>query len=293
MEAITDTNLELMLEHKGKVRDTYELNDHLLMVASDRLSAFDVVFNRGIPDKGRVLNQLSIFWFSKTSNIIKNHFITDTVPSNLPSYLQGRSMVVKKTAPLPIECVVRGYITGSAWKEYRREGAVCGIRLPEGLSNGSELDQPIFTPSTKAKSGHDENISHEKAKEIIGDSTFNLIKQKSLELYDFGKKHSKRCGLILADTKFEFGEINDAEGRSSILLIDELLTPDSSRYWVKEEYDQGRLESLDKQFLRDWVEKTGWDKTPPAPQLPEEIIEKTRERYLDAYRRLAGSELKK
>jgi phosphoribosylaminoimidazole-succinocarboxamide synthase len=291
MDAITETNLELMLEHKGKVRDTYELNDHLLMVASDRLSAFDVVFNEGIPDKGKVLNQMSIFWFLKTSNIIKNHFITDAIPSNLPSFLQGRSMVVRKTIPLPIECVVRGYLTGSGWKEYQKEGTVCGIKLPEGLRDGSELPHPIFTPSTKATTGHDENISHEKAIEIIGENTFKTVRDKSIELYNFGKKHAKKCGLILADTKFEFGQVTDSEGRKNILLIDEILTPDSSRYWMKEKYDEGILESLDKQYLRNWVEETGWDKSPPAPNLPDDIVEKTRQRYVEAYRMLTGKSL--
>ncbi|MFH1394065.1 MAG: phosphoribosylaminoimidazolesuccinocarboxamide synthase [Candidatus Micrarchaeota archaeon] len=291
MEALTEMELELPKVHRGKVRDTYTLNNHLLMVASDRLSAFDVVFNEGIPMKGKVLNKLSIFWFQRTSDIIKNHFITDAIPSSLPEYLQGRSMIVKKTEPLPIECVVRGYLTGSAWKDYRKGGSVCGIRLPEGLRNGSELPHPIFTPAFKAKTGHDENITEEKAIELVGENSYKFVKQKSIELYNFGKAHAKKCGLILVDTKFEFGELTDAEGHKSIIVIDEMLTPDSSRYWIKERHDQGIIESLDKQYVRDYLEKTKWDKNPPPPELPADVVEKTTERYLEAYKRLTGKGL--
>lgn len=286
METVTETKLELELLKKGKVRDTYVLDNKLLMVASDRLSAFDVVFKEGIPNKGKVLTQLSIFWFNKTKDIINNHYISEDIPENLPENLKGRSLVVNKCNPVPLECVVRGYITGSAWKEYQKSGTVCGMKLPEGLKNGSELAKPIFTPSTKADTGHDENITEEKAKEIVGEGVYTTLKEKSLELYRFGKEHAWNSGLVLADTKFEYG-YRDGE----IILIDEALTPDSSRYWLKEKYDQGILESLDKQFVRDYLEKTNWNKSPPPPALPEEIVNKTSERYLQAYKMLTGKEL--
>ncbi|MDD5172407.1 MAG: phosphoribosylaminoimidazolesuccinocarboxamide synthase [Candidatus ainarchaeum sp.] len=291
METITQTDLELPLLRKGKVRDTYLINTHLLMVATDRLSAFDVVFKEGIPRKGEVLNKLSIFWFMKTTDIIGNHFLTNAIPAHLPAYLNGRSMVIEKAEPLPLECVVRGYITGSAWKEYQKSGIVCGIKLPEGLKNGSELAKPIFTPSTKAEKGHDENVTEEKARSIVGDEAYNTIKQKSLELYSFGKNQALKCGLVLADTKFEFGYRTDKDGKKKIILIDEILTPDSSRYWLKESYDKGVLESLDKQFVRDYLEKTGWNKSPPAPALPADVVKKTSERYLQAYKMLTGKEI--
>ncbi|VVC03158.1 Phosphoribosylaminoimidazole-succinocarboxamide synthase [Candidatus Bilamarchaeum dharawalense] len=291
METIRETNLDLSLLRKGKVRDTYIINDHLLMVATDRLSAFDVVFNEAIPRKGEVLTKLSIFWFTRTSDIIGNHFLTNAIPANLPSYLNGRSMIVNKAEPLPLECVVRGHITGSAWKEYQKSGTVCGMELPKGLKNGSELPKPIFTPSTKAEKGHDENISEGQAKQIVGESTYNTIKQKSIELYNFGKQQAEKSGLVLADTKFEFGNYTEKDGRKKIILIDEALTPDSSRYWLKEKYDNGVLESLDKQFVRDYLEKTNWNKTPPPPTLPKDVITKTSERYLLAYNMLTGKEL--
>jgi phosphoribosylaminoimidazole-succinocarboxamide synthase len=291
METIRETNLELPLVRKGKVRDTYEFDNHLLMVASDRLSAFDVVFNEPIPRKGEVLNRLSMFWFKKTSKIIKNHFVADKMPANLPKYLTGRSMIVEKAEPLPLECVVRGYITGSAWKEYQKSGTVCGMKLPEGLKNGSELPEPIFTPSTKAEKGHDENITEEQARKVVGEETYDTVKQKSIELYNFGKKHAEKCGLILVDTKFEFGYHTGADGEKEIILIDEALTPDSSRYWLKDKYAQGVMESLDKQFVRDYLEKTNWNKSPPPPALPEDVIKKTTERYLQAYKMLTGKDL--
>ena len=291
MDSIRETKLELPLLRKGKVRDSYVINNHLLMIATDRLSAFDVVFNEPIPCKGEVLTKLSIFWFKQTSDIIQNHFLTNAIPANLPRYLDGRSMIVEKAEPLPLECVVRGYITGSAWKEYQKSGTVCGIKLPEGLKNGSELPKPIFTPSTKAEKGHDENITEGQAKEIVGESDYNTIKQKSIELYHFGKLHADKCGLILADTKFEFGYYTEPNGKKMIILIDEALTPDSSRYWLKESYQKGVLESLDKQFVRDYLEKTNWNKNPPPPALPEDVIKKTSERYLQAYKMLTGKEL--
>ncbi|MEK6982795.1 MAG: phosphoribosylaminoimidazolesuccinocarboxamide synthase [Candidatus Micrarchaeota archaeon] len=294
MEVVTNTNLDIALFKRGKVRDTYIFNDDLLMVATDRLSAFDVVFDQGIPGKGQVLNNLSIFWFNKTKHIIKNHFLTDKIPLNLPKYLQKRSMIVARTKPIALECVVRGYITGSAFKEYEKTGKVCGIELPKGLKNGDALPFPIFTPSTKAEVGHDENITEEKARKLVGNQNYEVVKQKSLALYNFAKEYAKSCGLVLADTKFEFGVHQHFESfryNEEVILIDEALTPDSSRYWLKEKYDQGILESLDKQFVRDYLEKTEWNKSPPAPALPQDVIENTSKRYLQAYKMLTGSEL--
>ncbi len=290
MDTITETKTNLPHFSKGKVRDTYKIDDNLLMVSTDRLSAFDVVFKEGIPFKGAVLNSLSIFWFLQTRDIIKNHFITDAIPANLPKYLEKRSMIVMKAEPIQLEAVVRGYITGSALKEYQQSGKVCGIELPKGLKNGDELPQPIFTPSTKAKVGHDQNISEEQAKKIIGEEAYNTIKNKSIELYNFAKHHAKKSGLILADTKFEFGYHNQ-NGNKQIILIDEALTPDSSRYWLKEKYDKGMLESLDKQFVRDYLEGIKWNKEPPPPALPKEVIENTSKRYLQAYKMLTGKDL--
>ena len=290
MDTITETKTSLPHFSKGKVRDTYKIDDNLLMVSTDRLSAFDVVFKEGIPFKGAVLNSLSIFWFLQTRDIIKNHFITDAIPANLPKYLEKRSMIVMKAEPIQLEAVVRGYITGSALKEYQQSGKVCGIELQKGLKKGDELPQPIFTPSTKAKVGHDQNISEEQAKKIIGEDAYNTIKQKSLELYNFAKHHAKKSGLILADTKFEFGYHNQ-NGNKQIILIDEALTPDSSRYWLKEKYDAGQLESLDKQFVRDYLEGIKWNKEPPPPALPKDVIENTSKRYLQAYKMLTGKDL--
>jgi len=291
METITKTELEIPFVKKGKVRETYQLDNNLLLVSTDRLSAFDVVFNQGIPHKGDVLNSLSIFWFNRTSDIVKNHFITNAIPAKLPDYLEKRAMIVMRAEPIKLECVVRGYLTGSGWKEYQKSGTVCGIKLPQGLKNGSELPHPIFTPSTKADSGHDENITQEKAKEIVGEQTFDFLKKKSIELYAFGKSHAKKCGLILADTKFEFGFHTNGNGQKTIILIDEILTPDSSRYWLKKEYDEGNLVSLDKQYVRDYLEDSGWNKEPPPPTLPAEVVQKTSERYLQAYRMLTGKDI--
>lgn len=287
MEAITETSLSLPLVKKGKVRDTYKLDGRLLMVSTDRLSAFDVVFREGIPHKGKVLNMLSAFWFNKTSKIIDNHFVSTDIPPNLPPYLKGRSMVVKNATPLKIECVVRGYLTGSALKEYQKSGSVCGIALERGLRDGSRLDEPIFTPSTKAEAGHDENISFEKASGIVGGDAAEFVKRKAIELYEFGRDYALGKGLVLADTKFEFGY----DGNGKIMLIDEALTPDSSRYWLREEYDKGRLLSLDKQFVRDYLERTKWNKQPPPPPLPQEVVQKTSERYLRTYKMLTGKDL--
>ncbi len=291
MEPITKTSLDLNLVSRGKVRDIYSMNNHLLMVSSDRLSAFDVVFSEGIPYKGVVLNQVSIFWFMKTTEIIQNHFITDAVPARFPADVHYRSMIVEKAEPVKLECVVRGYLTGSGWKDYQKTGKVCGIELPEGLKNGSELPKPIFTPSTKAESGHDIPVTHEEAISIAGEKTFRFLKQKSIELYNYAKNHARRCGLVLADTKFEFGYFTRPNGIREIILIDEVLTPDSSRYWLKEDYEQGKLLSLDKQYVRDYLEGTNWNKTPPPPPLPGEVVKKTSERYLLLYNMLTGKDL--
>jgi phosphoribosylaminoimidazole-succinocarboxamide synthase len=292
MEVITSTDLDLKLFSKGKVREVYEMDGNLLMIATDRLSAFDVVFNEGIPFKGAVLNGLSAFWFSRTKSITKNHLVSTKVPNGLPGYLNGRSMLVVKSKPLPIECIVRGYITGSALKEYDKTGKVCGIELPKGMKNGDAFPEPIFTPSTKAEIGqHDENITQAKAAEIIGKDAFEEIKEKAIKLYNHGNEHARKCGLVLADTKFEFGYLGEGNDRE-IILIDEAMTPDSSRYWLKEKYDSGVLESLDKQYVRDYLEKMKWNKSPPPPALPKEVVENTSKRYLEAYRKLTGSELK-
>ncbi len=292
MESITRTDLNLEFFSRGKVRDTYAMGKDLLMIATDRLSAFDVVFNEGIPHKGEVLTNLSIFWFMKTRDIVRNHFITNAIPADLPPYTKKRSMIVVRAEPIALECVVRGYITGSAFKEYQKTGSVCGIELPKGLKNGDPFPVPIFTPSTKAKTGHDENITEERAGEIVGEGTYKTIKEKSIALYEFARKHAERSGLVLADTKFEFGYQTNGEGveKRKIILIDEALTPDSSRYWVKEKYDKGTLESLDKQYLRDYLEKTNWNKAPPPPPLPEDVIEHTSRRYIEAYRMLTGKD---
>ncbi len=287
METITETKLDLPLLKKGKVRDTYVLDDKLLMVATDRLSAFDVVFKEGVPRKGEVLNQLSAFWFGKTADVIKNHFVSLSLPNKLPAYLKGRSMVVEKCKPLPIECVVRGHITGSALKEYQKKQSVCGIHLPAGLKDGDELPAAIFTPSTKAERGHDENITEEQAKKLVGAGIYETVKEKAIELYDFADAHARGCGLVLADTKFEFGL--DKDGK--VMLIDEALTPDSSRYWLEEKYDVGILESLDKQYVRNYLESIKWNKSPPPPTLPPDVIKNTTERYLQAYEMLTGKKL--
>ena len=291
---ITETVVDLPKFSKGKVRDTYKIDDDLLMISTDRISAFDVVFKEGIPHKGEVLTNLSVFWFSQTRDIIKNHFITNAIPASLPESVQKRSMIVVKAEPIMLECVVRGHITGSGLKEYEKTGKVCGIELPKGLKNGDELSHPIFTPSTKEKEGHDQNINEEQAKQIVGEETYNIMKHKSIELYNFAKHHARKSGLVLADTKFEFGyHVNNhnGNGHKEIILIDEALTPDSSRYWLKEKYDAGVLESLDKQYVRDYLEKIKWNKSPPPPTLPKDVIDNTCKRYLQAYKMLTGKEL--
>ena len=290
MEAITKTDLKLPLFSKGKVRETYELSDgNLLMVATDRLSAFDVVFSEGIPYKGIVLTELSLFWFEKLKGVVENHLISSEAPPGLPSYLQRRSMIVKKSKPLPIECVVRGYLAGSGLKEYNASGTVCGIRLPAGLKNSSKLPQPIFTPSTKATVGHDININDEEGEKLVGKETYGTVKSLALKIYSTAADYAATRGIILADTKFEFGLY---DGR--IILIDEVLTPDSSRYWPVDLYDVGKNQpSYDKQYVRDYLEELGWGKKPPAPHLPPEVVAKTTEKYIEAYERITGKKFER
>jgi phosphoribosylaminoimidazole-succinocarboxamide synthase len=284
----------LTLKGRGKVRDIYDLGDRLLIVATDRISAFDVVMPNPIPDKGKVLTQLSKFWFELTRDIISNHVISTEVedfPKECQPYrenLKGRAMLVVKTEPLPIECVVRGYLSGSGWEEYKGTGEVCGIKLPKGLLESSKLEEPIFTPATKAALGlHDENITLEKVENILGKDLAHQLKSLSLAIYKKARDYAEQRGILIADTKMEFG-IRDGK----LLLIDELLTPDSSRFWPKSEYEPGTSQkSFDKQFLRDYLLSIKWNKTPPAPELPEAIIQKTREKYLEAYERLVGKPL--
>jgi len=281
---------------RGKVRDIYEVDGYLLILATDRISAFDVVLPNPIPYKGYVLNQISVFWFKFLKDIVENHFITDDV--NLfpevfkESYDQVvyRSMLVKKTRPLPVECIVRGYISGSAWKDYKRSGSVCGVKLPEGLRESDKLNEPIFTPSTKAETGHDENITFEKVVDLIGKELAEKVRDLSLEIYAKAEKYARERGIIIADTKFEFG----LDENDNLILIDEVLTPDSSRFWPLSEYDPGKSQpSFDKQYVRDYLESLNWDKQPPAPELPEEVVKKTSEKYLEAYRLLTGEDLLK
>lgn len=276
---------------RGKVRDIYDLGDKLLIVATDRLSAFDVILPTPIPDKGRVLTQLSLFWFDLLKDVIPNHVISATeFPAPFDKFrdeLAGRSMLVQKTKPLPIECVVRGYVSGSGWKDYRATGKICGIVLPNGLLESGRLPEPIFTPATKAVSGHDENISFEQAERMIGKELAEKVRAVSLELYRRAATHAEPRGIIVADTKFEFGLLND-----KLMWIDEALTPDSSRFWPAAQYSPGGPQaSFDKQFVRDYLERMRWPKTPPGPELPPEVVEATREKYREAYRILSGREL--
>ncbi len=277
----------LKLLRKGKVREVYDLGETLLISASDRISAFDVIMNEKVPDKGRLLSEISVFWFDRTKEIIDNHFITNNV-SDYPEevkkyseYLKGRSMLVKKCEPLPVEFVVRGYVAGSGWKEYQNNQEICGNKLPAGLLEYSKIEQPIFTPATKEDTGHDINITYEKSAEILGEETAAYLRDISIKLYEFGRDYLEKRGIILADTKFEFGR--DKDGK--LILIDEALTPDSSRFWLKENYAPGKKqEQFDKQVLRDYLETLDWDKTPPAPTLPDEILQKIKSKYLEAVR---------
>jgi phosphoribosylaminoimidazole-succinocarboxamide synthase len=293
-KALLETEMDGVPQpRRGKVRDIYDMGDSLLFIATDRISAFDVVMPNGIPDKGKVLTGLSLFWFD-LMKWMPNHLVTADVskyPEKLRKYskdLQGRSMLVKKASPLAIECIVRGYITGSGWKDYQKTGTVCGIALRKGYKQAEKLDEALFTPSTKAELGtHDENISLEKAREIVGAKFADKAKELSLKVYNTAADYAKTKGIILADTKFEFGILND-----ELILIDEVLTPDSSRFWPADQYILGGSPpSLDKQFVRDYLESLNWDKTPPAPELPDSIVMKTRDKYLDAYRRITGESL--
>jgi phosphoribosylaminoimidazole-succinocarboxamide synthase len=287
-------------DRQGKVRDIYDLGERLLIVATDRISAFDYVLGSGIPDKGKVLTQLSAFWFDRTRGIVSNHVLSTDVrefPAPLHEdrlMLEGRSMLVRKTDPLPIECVARGYLSGSAWKDYQATGQVCGIRLPGGQLESSRLPDAIFTPATKAHSGHDINISAADASTLVGPAVFDRVRDLTLQLYRAGAAHAESHGIIVADTKFEFGIVPD-DGRrpdERIIVIDEMLTPDSSRFWPQDGYRPGGPQpSFDKQFVRDYLERIKWNKQPPVPSLPDDVVVKTREKYVEAFRRLTGREL--
>ena len=295
---LLSTSLEgLSPFRRGKVRDVYEVDEGLILVATDRISAFDHVLGSGIPDKGRVLNQLSLFWFDLTRDIVRNHLISadaDRYPEAARRHarvLQGRSMLVTRTAPLPIECVVRGYLAGSGWAEYRATSAVCGIPLPPGLSESDRLPAPIFTPLTKADAGHDQNITFDEAGRLVGAETATRVADLSVRLYERAAAHAEACGIIVADTKFEFGLVEGHHG-PEVILIDEVLTPDSSRFWPRDGYRAGGSQpSFDKQFVRDYLEQIRWNKQRPAPSLPGEVVHRTREKYLEAFRRLTGRDL--
>jgi len=285
---------DLKLYKRGKVRDIYDLQDELLIVSTDRISCFDVVLPCGIPYKGRVLTGLSCFWFDFIQDIIPNHFVTSDIneyPEELKKYrenLRGRSMLVLKTKPLPVECVVRGYLSGSGWKEYKEKQSLCGIKLPAGLLESGKLPQILFTPSTKADTGHDMNVTQKYIEELTGRETADKLAKISVEIYRKASDYALSRGIIIADTKFEFGIYNN-----KIILIDEVLTPDSSRFWPKDQYVPGKSQvSFDKQFVRDYLETLDWDKIPPAPELPPDIIEKTSQKYLESYKRLTGKDLR-
>ncbi len=281
-----DALADLRLHSSGKVREMYEVEDDLLMVASDRISAYDVVLPTPIPDKGRVLTEMSVFWFETTRHICPNHYISDDVPEEVA----GRALRVKRLAMYPVECVARGYLSGSGWREYRETGAVCGIELPEGLTESARLPGPIFTPATKAELGeHDENIDFDRAAELIGDrALMEELRRVTLELYEHARDHAAERGIIIADTKFEFGSSPGAE----VVLGDEVLTPDSSRFWPADAYEPGRSQaSFDKQYVRDWLDESGWDHSPPGPELPDDVVANTRGKYVEAYERISGRSL--
>jgi phosphoribosylaminoimidazole-succinocarboxamide synthase len=282
--------LDLPLLASGKVREMYEADGaqpRLLMVASDRISTYDVVHPTPIPDKGRVLTGLSVFWFERTRHIVENHLVSAT--EGVPPEVRGRGLLVRRLEMLPVECVVRGYLSGSGWKDYQATGSVSGIALPPGLRESERLEQPIFTPSTKAHTGHDEAISIEQAAELVGDAELmRRVAEISIALYSFGAEHARERGVILADTKFELG-FDASDPARPLVLGDEVLTPDSSRYWPADGYEPGRPQpSFDKQYVRDWATASGWDRTPPAPAIPDEVVEGTRARYIEAYERIAG-----
>jgi phosphoribosylaminoimidazole-succinocarboxamide synthase len=297
-DVLLHTKLPLPLFIRGKVRDTYELDGTLLIVATDRISAFDVILPNGIPGKGEVLTLMSAFWFEKTKHIVANHLkevLVDTADLNshlppesafdVPAYLSRRAMIVKKAGRLPVECVVRGYLSGSGWAEYKKSSSICGINLPEGLVESQELPEPIFTPTSKADTGHDLPLTMKEVASMIGQDVAEAVKSKSIAVYQFAREYARSRGFIIADTKMEFGLEDD-----KLILIDELLTPDSSRFWDKNTYVVGRpQDSFDKQPVRDWLESTGWNKTPPAPELPPEVVASTSGRYREAYERLTGN----
>ena len=294
MTIVTQTDLPLKIFKKGKVRDVYELNDKLLLIATDRISAFDFVLHEPIPNKGICLTQISKFWFDFFKNSIPNHVISTELadlPKNLDKFkeiLNGRSMVIKKAKTFPVECIVRGYISGSAWSSYKKDNTVCGIKLKKGLEESEKFDKPLFTPSTKAESGHDINISFEKMKELIGEEDAVRIKEFSMKIYEEGAKYALKKGIIIADTKFEFGKIKD-----EIIIVDELLTPDSSRFWPADKYEPGKSQtSFDKQFVRDYLIETGWDKNSTPPHLPKYVITETEKKYIDAYEKITGKRFK-
>ena len=292
---LLETSLDgLTLHRRGKVRDVYEVGNDLLIIATDRISAFDYVLGSGIPDKGKVLTQLSAFWFERMGDLVAHHVLAtevEAMPASVQRHaavVQGRSMLVRKTEPVPVECVARGYLSGSGWKEYQQTGAVCGVKLPAGLKESDRLPEPIFTPATKADSGHDINISEEEAGRIVGTDLIAKLKALTLEIYSRGVEHAATKGIIIADTKFEFGLVGN-----EIILIDEVLTPDSSRFWPQDQYQPGHGQpSYDKQFVRDYLEEIRWNKQPPVPSLPEDVIRRTREKYVDAYRLLSDRELR-
>lgn len=295
MQAVTETEFkDIKLIKRGKVRDIYDLEDILLMVATDRISAFDVIMPDPIPDKGKILSKISLFWFDMMKSVVKNHVISGNVndyPSECKKYsdiLNQRSMLVKKTEPIPIECVVRGYLSGSGWNSYKESGEICGIKLPKGLKESDKLPEPIFTPSTKEEVGfHDINIDFDEAVKRIGKDTAETIKRLSIEIYNKGAQFALQKGIIIADTKFEFGLLEN-----EIIIIDEILTPDSSRFWPENSYKPGGPQSsFDKQYLRDYLSSIKWDKNPPAPSLPKNVIDNTRSKYMEALKRLSGTEL--
>jgi phosphoribosylaminoimidazole-succinocarboxamide synthase len=291
---VLETDLPMKIFRKGKVRDIYDLGDKLLMITTDRISAFDYILPTGIPLKGKVLTALSVYWFGYTKNLIENHLITSDVtgfPEELRKYsqiLKGRSMLVRKSERIDIECVVRGYISGSAWKEYKEKGTVCGMEMPRGLKESDKFPQPIFTPAMKSDSGHDVNISVAEMAKQVGNDLTKELEEKSLRIYEKAAKKALDGKIIIADTKFEFGRI-----KGKTILIDELLTPDSSRFWPLDNYTPGKPQnSFDKQFIRDWLESIKWNKSPPAPPLPKDIVEKTMDRYLEAHKRITGGALR-
>jgi phosphoribosylaminoimidazole-succinocarboxamide synthase len=290
--AVTATSLPFTLFRRGKVRDVYDLGENLLIIATDRISAFDVVMPDGIPDKGKILTAMSLFWFGFTRDIVPNHLVAHRVedyPAALRPHaalLRGRSMLVRKTVPFPVECVVRGYLAGSGWNDYRKNGAICGIPLPAGLRNAEKLPHAVFTPSTKAESGHDLNITYEAAEKTVGKANARALRDFTVRVYERCADHARGKGIIIADTKFEFGAAPEG-----IILIDEVLTPDSSRFWPASSYEVGKNPpSFDKQYLRDWLETLSWNKTPPGPALPPEVVRRTRDKYLEAHRLLMGKE---